>query len=725
MKKNQKISAKQRQASIAPEGDTVSLWQVFTYLLLIIIATILAYSGTFGNGFVHFDDTVYITENPHIQNGLSPSAVGWAFTAFHASNWHPLTWLSHMLDVTLFGLSPAGHHAMGLLLHILTALMLFGFLRSVNASHLIAAFVTALFALHPLHVESVAWASERKDVLSAFFWFATLWAYVRYTKKPSIVRYVVMLVLFALGLMAKPMLVTLPLVLLLLDLWPLERFSGDRKSILRIVIEKIPLFVLVIVAVVFTVIAQQEAIAPLERISIIERTTNAIISYGTYLWQMFVPVQLSVFYPLPKKPQFAIAIIVLCLLTLITFVVIRNMRRHPFLFTCWFWYIITLIPVIGIVQVGAQAHADRYTYIPFTGIFIMIAWGMRNALSRFKNYQKNLVYGIAVLSLVPLGVTTFYQVRTWKDDTALFTHAQAVTANNYVALNNLGLICDQAGQTDKALELLNGALAIKPDFAEALNNLGNLMRKKGLVNDAIACYRRAVNANPRTARIHSNLGVELAKIGNIEEARTHYLKAIELDPSSVDAVYNLGNLLVQTGQFREAVSYYHKASILAPDSCEIQNNLGLVLARTGHKDEAIAAYNRALEIKPDYAEAYNNLGILYTICGRAEDAITAYRKSLSLDTNDASSYNNLGFVLQLAGRFQESADLIKKARKLAPGDYRVLMNLSDAKKGCGDTTEANSLLQEALPLAQSAGDTTQVAVILKKMQMLKSPQERR
>jgi Flp pilus assembly protein TadD len=717
MKKYRENNKKQQSTSVISK-QMIPLWHGSTYLFLIIIATILAYSGIFNNGFVHFDDTVYITENPHIQNGLTPSSVAWAFTAFHASNWHPLTWLSHILDVTLFGLSPAGHHAMGLLLHILTALMLFGFLRSVNASNPIAAFITALFALHPLHVESVAWASERKDVLSAFFWFATLWWYVLYTKRLSVVRYLVMLVFFALGLMAKPMLVTLPLVLLLLDFWPLERFSGDRKSIWRIVIEKIPLFVLVIVAVVFTVIAQQEAIAPLERISIIERMTNAIVSYGIYLWQMFVPVQLSVFYPLPKQPQFAIAIIVLCMLAVITFVVIRTMKRHPFLFTGWFWYIVTLIPVIGIVQVGAQAHADRYTYIPLIGIFIMIAWGMRAILSRFKNYKKNLFYGIAVLLLVLLGITTFYQVRTWKDDLTLFSHAQAVTANNYVALNNLGLIYDQAGQTDKALELFTGALAIKPDFAEALNNLGNLMRKKGLVNDAIACYRRALNANPRLARIHSNLGIELAKIGNVEDARTHYLKAIELDSTSVDAFYNYGNLLVQTGQFRGAVSYYRKASILAPDSCEIQNNLGLVLARTGHRDEAIAAYNKALAIKPDYAEAYNNLGILYTICGRTEDAITAYRKSLSLDTNDASAYNNLGFVLQLAGRFQEAADLITKARKLAPGDYRVLMNLSDAKKGSGDTTEANSLLHEALPLAQSAGDTVQVAVILKKMQML-------
>lgn len=722
MKKNQKISDKQLQASIVPNVDNASPWKTSSYLFLIIIATILVYVGTFGNGFVHFDDTVYITENPHILNGLTPSAVGWAFTAFHASNWHPLTWLSHMLDVTLFGLSPAGHHAMGLLLHILTALMLFGFLRSVNASYLIAAFITALFALHPLHVESVAWASERKDVLSAFFWFATLWGYVWYTKKTSIVRYVVILVLFALGLMAKPMLVTLPLVLLLLDFWPLERFSGDRKSMWRIVIEKIPLFMLVLTAVVFTIIAQQEAIAPLERISIIERATNALVSYGIYLWEMFAPVALAVFYPLPKEPQFAIAIITVCLLAAITFFVIRNMRRHPFLFTGWFWYIITLIPVTGIVQVGAQAHADRYTYIPLTGIFIMIAWGMRTFLSRFKTYQKNLVYGMAILLLVPLGIATYYQVRTWKDDVSLFTHAQAVTANNYVALNNLGLIYDQAGQTDMALELFTEALAIKPDFAEALNNLGNLMRKKGHVNEAITCFRRAVNANPRIAKIHSNLGVELAKMGNIEEARTHYLKAIELDSSSVDAIYNFGNLLVQTGQFREAVSYYRKASILAPDSCEIQNNLGLVLARTGHRDEAIAAYNRALAIKPDYAEAYNNLGILFTISGRTEDAITAYRKSLSLDTNDASAYNNLGFVLQLAGRFQEAADLITKAQKLAPGDFRVLMNLSDAMKGSGNVNQAIILLHEALPLAQSAGDTMQVAVIFKKMQMLKSSQ---
>jgi tetratricopeptide (TPR) repeat protein len=721
MKKYRENYKKQQSPSVVPKS-IAPFWRLSGYVFFIIIATIFAYSGTVSNGFVHFDDTVYITENPHLQKGLTPSSVVWAFTAFYASNWHPLTWLSHMLDVTLFGLSPAGHHAMGLLLHILTALVLFGFLRSIKASPHIAALVTALFALHPLHVESVVWASERKDVLSAFFWFATLWGYVRYTRKQSVVRYVVMLVLFTLGLMAKPMLVTLPFVLLLLDFWPLERFFGDRKSIRHIVVEKIPLFTLVVAVVVFTIVAQQEAIAPLERISMIERMTNAVVTYGIYLLQMFVPSGLAVFYPLPKVPQFAMAIMVFCLLTTITLIVIRNTRRHPFLFTGWFWYIVSLIPVIGIVQVGAQAHADRYTYIPLTGIFIMIAWGMRAILFRLKNHQKNFMYGVTVLSLVLLGITTFYQVRTWKDDVALFSHAQAVTVNNYVALNNLGLIYDQTGQTDRALELFTGALTIKPDFAEALNNLGNLMRKKGFINEAIVCYRKALNANPRLARIHSNLAIELAKAGNVQDARTHYLKAIELEPSSAEACYNYGNLLVQMGQFQEAVTYYRKASVFAPDSCEIHNNLGLALARAGHRDEAIAAYNKALAIRPDYAEAYNNLGILYTISGRTEDAIAAYRKALSLDTNDASAYNNLGFVLQLAGKFQEATDLIAKARKIAPKDYRVLTNLSDAMKGSGNVNEAIILLHEALPLAQSAGDTAQVAVIIKKMQTLKSSQ---
>jgi protein O-mannosyl-transferase len=689
--------------------------QVAVGLLFIITATLIAYSGIYKNGFVDFDDNIYITGNTHIKQGLSRDAAAWAFTSFYAYNWHPLTWLSHQLDVTLFGLAPAGHHAVGLLLHVLAALLLFGFLRSVTGTLWASVFVAALFALHPLHVESVAWASERKNVLSAFFWFATLGAYACYAKKTGAGRYGVMLALFALGLMAKPMLVTLPIVLVLLDYWPLERFTYGFKSLPRLLIEKLPLFALALASSIPTIIAQKEAIITLVKVSPGERLINAIVSYGVYLLQTIWPARLAVFYPFPPHPQVFPAIALLCFLVVLTLVVLRYGKRHPYLVTGWFWYLITLIPVIGIVQVGGQAHADRYTYIPLIGIFIIIAWSIRTAALRLRNDQNRLISAAVVLLLLLLAGKTFYQVQIWKNDESLFIHAQTVTRNNYVALNNLGLYYDQTGRQDKALELFKAALTIKPDFAETQSNLGDLLRRTGHADEAMTYYRKALVINPHLAIVHINLGIELAKTGKTDEAVEHYLKAIELDKENAAPYYNLGNLLAGTGRFDEAASYFRKACALAPDSCEFHNNLGIMLVRTGHVDEAISEYRQALKLKPDYADAYNNLGILFTVINRTDEAIAAYRKSLALDPKNGSSYNNLGYVLLHAGKVQEASDLFRKAIQLVPGDSRIIINFADALARQGDTAEAVRLLKRNLSLAKSAGNKQQTADIIKKM----------
>jgi tetratricopeptide (TPR) repeat protein len=681
------------------------------YLLAIIVLTLAAYSGTIRNGFIHFDDTVYITENPHVKEGLSLSGVTWSFHAFHAGNWHPLTWLSHMADVSLFGLDPSGHHAMGLLIHVLAALLLFALLRQVTGSLHGAALVAALFAIHPLHVESVAWASERKDVLSAFFWFATLWAYARYVKKNAAVWYGMVLLLFACGLMAKPMLVTLPVLLLLFDFWPLGRFGKENVPAFRLIMEKLPLFGLVAGSVVLTLIAQREAIAPLDKVSLVERLTNAVVSYGVYLLQTVLPAGLAVFYPFPEKPQVVLAVVLLGGFCLLTFVAIRQWKRRPYLLFGWLWYCITLVPVIGILQVGAQAHADRYTYIPLVGIFIMIVWFLRDTAIRQNKAQRRLMATVAVVIIAGMVVLTARQVRVWNNDEALFSHALKVTRNNYVALNNLGLLYDNNGRADKALEYFTAAIRIKPDFAEALNNIGNLMRGEGNGDEAMQYYRRALAANPDLAVVHSNLGIELAKRGNTAEAAEQYRKAISLEPQRADAYYNYGNLLAAAGRYEEALTYFKKACERAPDSCEIHNNLGLMLARTGKGDEAITEYHKAITLRPDYAEAYNNLGILHTITGRTPEAIAAYEKSLALDSNNVSAYNNLAFVFQNSGNSEKAVDLLRKARRLAPDNYRIVMSLADAAAVAGDTTEAVRLLNDALPMARAAGDTVQAVAI--------------
>ena len=340
---------------------------------VLTIITAVVYSGVFKNDFINFDDNVYVTSNTHIQQGLSWEGVMWAFTTIYGSNWHPLTWISHMLDIQFFGLNPAGHHLTNLIFHILATLLLFGFLRYATGKVWVSSLVAALFALHPVHVESVAWVAERKDVLSAIFWFLTLWAYVYYTRSPNKRKYALVLILFAFGLLAKPMLVSLPFILLLLDYWPLERMTLNRQAVGLLLLEKIPLLIMAVASSIITVIAQQEAISGFNRIDFKIRLSNAILSYCIYLWQAFWPTGLAIFYPY-ANPHSINVLGCSFLLVVVTVAVLWKGRQSKFLITDWFWFIIALIPVIGIVQVGGQAHADRYTYLPFIGIFIIFIW---------------------------------------------------------------------------------------------------------------------------------------------------------------------------------------------------------------------------------------------------------------------------------------------------------------------------------------------------------------
>jgi len=488
----------------------------FIVSLFLTIATLAVYWQAGNHEFINYDDITYVTGNPHLQAGFSPEGIIWAFTSGYAGNWHPLTWISHILDIQLYGMDPGRHHLTNVLFHIGNTLLLFLVFRRMTGALWCSAFIAALFALHPLHVESVAWIAERKDVLSTFFWMLTMGAYAWYVERRGFLRYLLVLLFFILGLMAKPMLVTLPFVLLLLDYWPLSRFqfghqNGNiviqRKSVvIRLICEKIPLFALAAASCIVTLFAQQSggAVCSFSAFPINIRIANALVSYVGYIVKMLWPHQLAVLYPHPGMLPW-IQVIGACLLLVFIFILaFMALKRCPWLIVGWVWYIVTLVPVIGLVQVGSQAMADRYTYVPLIGIFIMIAFGVPELMSGWR-YRKIGLSTMAVACLLVLMATTWFQVRYWANSVTLFERALAVTENNYVLHSNLGVTLFSKGKVDEAIDHFHDAMRINPRYAKAHNNLGTALIHKGKVKKAIAHFREALRIRPGYSDAHDNL----------------------------------------------------------------------------------------------------------------------------------------------------------------------------------------------------------------------------
>jgi Flp pilus assembly protein TadD len=570
--------------------------------LIICLFLVVATAGVFwqvqNHDFVNYDDNLYVTENYHVQAGLTWDGIIWALTVPHACNWHPLTWLSHMLDCEIYGLNAGGHHLTSLLFHVVNALLLFLVLKRMSGALWRSAFVGALFALHPLHVESVAWVAERKDVLCTFFWLLTMWAYVLYTERPSPHRYFLVLLAFAFGLMSKPMLVTLPFVLLLLDYWPLGRFqfgygeSHAQKSMnlsyrislpLHFVREKAPFFALAAISSVVTFLAQQSAgsLTSLDKLPLNVRIANALVSYLSYIGKMLWPQRLVVFYPhpgdmLPMWQAIGAALFLIC----ISVLVVRVVMVRPYLAVGWLWYLGTLVPVIGLVQVGSHGMADRYTYVPLIGLFLMITWGVPDIAKRFRPAMIVLpVLGGALLSA--LMASTWLQVQHWKNSTALFKHAINVTANNYLAHNNLASALARQGSPQEAISHYFEALAIKPHFAEAHYNLGNALARQGSFDEAMGHYTEALRIKPDYADAHNNLGVALTRQGRGKEAIGHYTEALRIKPNFADAHNNLGVALTRQGRGREATGHYIEALRIKPEYADARRNLERTLHLMG------------------------------------------------------------------------------------------------------------------------------------------------
>jgi tetratricopeptide (TPR) repeat protein len=696
-------------------------YKVGLVCIFLVCATLGAYWRILDSDFVNIDDPMYVTDNRQVQSGLSWQGIWWAFTTGYASNWHPVTWLSHMLDCQLFGVRAGPHHLINVLLHIVNTLLLFVVLERMTKALWPSAFVAAVFALHPLHVESVAWVAERKDVLSSLFWLLTMLAYVGYVERPKLTRYLLALAFFVVGLMAKPMLVTLPFVLVLLDFWPLARIrlgataggisqaddsemAAAQKSILYVVVEKIPFLVFSAISSTVTFIVQQQsgAVPTVAAIGLTSRVNNAITSYVAYIGKMVWPANLAVLYPYAGwKLSLGSVIVCALMLVLICVFTIRAGRRHRFLAVGWLWYVGTLVPVIGLVHVGVQAMADRYTYIPLIGLFIIIAWGAVEVAARWR-VPVAVPAIIGVLCLSALTIRTWRQVSYWVNSKTLFNHALGVTTDNHIAHNNLGNALIKEGKTDEAILHYRTAIAIQPRYADAHNNLGNALQLQGSFDEAISHHREALQIKPRFAEAHANLGMALRSVGkpdeaiehyrqalrikadyslahfglafllqsqgNTEEAISHYRKALEIKPNFAEGHSYLGNALRSQGKTQEAITHYRRALELKPDYAQVHNNLGNALRSLHKVDEAIKHYHQALRIDPDYAQAHNNLGTLLSIRGESDEAIKHFHRALQLDGDFAEAHCNLGMVLRSQGKLEAAAKHYREALRINPGN---------------------------------------------------------
>ena len=657
----------QRRAALPPLTAALVNAMVAIFLLVIVW---FAFGQALGQEFVSYDDQRYVVQNPWVTNGLTLGGIQWAFTHVHASNWHPLTTISHMLDCQLYGLQPWGHHFTNILLHAAAAILLFFALRKLTGALWPSLLVAAVFAVHPLRVESVAWVSERKDVLSGVFFVLTLWAYARYARGngPSSFWYITVVVLFALGLMCKPTLVTVPFVLLLLDYWPLgrtqqpwSRARGIRESQGRqrrdtwtwLVIEKLPLFVLSAASCVATLLAQKEALDASLKPPLGERVGNALVSYAMYMGQMIWPAHLAVLYPYPESNlKVSHVILTLLLLLIISVAAFLWRRKYPFLLTGWLWYLGMLVPMIGIVQVGLQVRADRYTYLPQIGLYLLVAW---SAMKLFQQWRRSRVIlaGAGLLIITALITRSYFQTSYWKDTETLWKHASATTSNNYIATTNLAEALSESGRFDEAIAECQKALKIKPDFAAAHNNLGAALvenqrggdgarRQNGAVDEAIVHYRRALQIKPDFTQAHSNLGNALLLKGQVDEAIAQFQSALEIDPNHAEARYGLGNAFVAEGKYSESIAAYETAVRIRPDYFEAHYNLGCVLATIGKTGEALKEFNEALRVDGNSAKVHCTLGSLLGRMGHREEAVAHLVEALRLKPDYKDAKQQLG-----------------------------------------------------------------------------------
>lgn len=671
-------------------------------LLAVLLATsvLVAYAGVHRHDFVNFDDPEYVVQNRHVTSGLTGANVAWALTAVHSANWHPLTWMSHMLDCSLYGLEPGGHHVTNVLLHALATVLLFFALRALTGAPLRSAFVAALFALHPRNVESVAWISERKDVLSAVFWTGAMWAHAAYAHRATRARRLLVAAALALGLLAKPMVVTLPAALLLLDVWPLRRLRvagvGDDASATggatagvrppppavpmpapALVREYAPLFALALAAAVVTFLAQRSsgAVATLAALPLGFRLQNAVVAYAGYLWSLLWPTGLAVFYPYRTLPLAEVAAALAVLATLST-LAWRLRRTRPYLLVGWLWYLGTLLPVIGIVKAGDQAMADRFTYLPAIGIFLAATWAVADAAARDARARRALLPA-AVLVVLACLLATRRQVSHWRDSVTLFEHALAVTSHNHLAHLNLAAALVERGDVAAGLEQARAAQALRPDDVKTL----------------------------------ATLGTALARSGHGDEAESAYRRALRDDPDSVLAWLGIAVLHAERAQWADAERAYGEVLRREPEHAKAHAGLGFVLSAQGRHGEAIAHDRAAIAADPKLLQAYNGLALALEANGEPDEALRVLESALRSAPGEQRLRLNYAAILLGRGRVAEAEEQTRAVLRAAPQDVAARMALADLLAQRGRTAEARTELAEAADAARARGDATALRTI--------------
>jgi tetratricopeptide (TPR) repeat protein len=714
---------------------------------LLALGTLAVYLPVLGLDFTNYDDPDYVTENPAVRAGLTGPGLAWAFSHFHSGNWHPLTWASHMLDCQLFGLNPAGHHFSNLLFHTANVVVLFLVLGWLTGTVWRSAVVAGLFALHPLHVESVAWISERKDVLSTFFGLLSIWAYGKYVRihgsrflHPF---YLLALGCFALSLMSKPMLVTLPFVFLLIDFWPLGRLrlgpgkQGDHPTVRlsRLLVEKLPLFALSAASGVVTFLAQKSggAVASLQQLPLGARVVNAVVSYGRYLAKTFWPADLAVIYPAVPHWPAGIVVLAIVVLVAITAISAGQYRRRPYLIFGWAWFLGMLLPVIGLIQVGNHSIADRYTYLPVVGLFIMLSWGLAGLTESFRPGMRPLVatatkpanwltqspgrviwWLVFGALLVLCGLMTHSQLRYWRNTETLFRHALAVTGDNFVAWNSLGFYYAGKSQGERARGCFDAAIAINPGNAFSWSGLARVSLEEGRYDEAINQARAALKLDPRLAEVHATLGRALARQGKVDEAIVEYSEALRLRPEYGPAHYNLANVLAGRGQLAEARQHYQQAVRLDPGSADGHNNLAYVLAQEGKLNESISEFRAALALDPGLWQGHFGLAEALNRAGQTREAIEHYRQVLKTRADFSEALNRLAWILAVnnAPPIRDGAEAVRLAERaceLTQNKQPIyVLTLAAAYGEAGRFGEAIDAAQKARAIAELSGKTNLV-----------------
>ncbi len=661
--------------------------------MAIVVATLATYANVPHFGFVNIDDTVYPL-NRHLRDGFSLDTVKWAFTTGDQGNWHPLTWLSHLLDIQLYGPQGGAHHVTNLILHILASLMLFVFLRRATGARWRSAFVAFLFALHPLHVESVAWVSERKDVLCAFFWFLTSWTYVRYAERPGLLRYLLILLPFCLGLLSKPMIVTLPFVLLLLDFWPL-----GRKVSVRLFLEKIPFLALAAADSFITFRVQHDAgfVRTLESTPLVLRVENALITWFIYIGKMLWPVNLPVWYPYPKTiPIWQPALAAMAIVA-VSFLAIRGFRKFPYLASGWFWYLGTLVPVIGLVQVGRQSRADRYMYIPMVGLGILLAWGAADLVSRWPRSRTWIAAAMAA-ACVAMVSDTWVQLQYWENTELLFSHAIAVSKGNELAYHGLGAVMlTSPKRNSEALKLFDKELLEDPESGQAHSDRATTLSKLGRRVEAAAEFENAIALNPQYIGAHISYAELLIDEGKWREAVAQCDATLSLNHGSAWALEVRGVALAAGGRFNQAIASYEASLELEPDNAETHTNLGKALAGAGRLNASLIEFNQAIQIDPKSVQAHRNRGVALLRTGRRDEALEDFQTAVRLDPDNGESRYTLGSALMsMPGRTPEAAEQLRAAVRINPA-------LAAAERNLGRVLAQNpATLPEAIAHVEAA-----------------------